>query len=175
MEEAFLLDGVAEAIKSGMIMESSLIDRVLAKDYGKVIERCVSIKKSVVEADERDIGMRQLLNFGHTIGHGIEKLSSYRISHGRAVAMGMVVESKAAFKMGLTEYDASEYLTEVLTECGFDLNLPYSAEQLYKYAKNDKKISADSISMVIPESIGKCRLQKILLSDLERFIQLGIK
>ena len=72
MEEAFLLDGVAEAIKSGMIMESSLIDRVLAKDYGKVIERCVSIKKSVVEADERDIGMRQLLNFGHTIGHGIE-------------------------------------------------------------------------------------------------------
>lgn len=175
MEEAFLLDGVAEAIKSGMIMESSLIDRVLAKDYGKVIERCVSIKKSVVEADERDIGMRQLLNFGHTIGHGIEKLSSYRISHGRAVAMGMVVESKAAFKMGLTGYDASEYLTEVLTKCGFDLNLPYSAEQLYKYAKNDKKISADSISMVIPESIGKCRLQKILLSDLERFIQLGIK
>lgn len=140
MDEAFLLDGVAEAIKNGMIMESSLIDWVLAKDYGKVIERCVSIKKSVVEADERDTGMRQLLNFGHTIGHGIEKLSSYRISHGRAVAMGMAAESKAAFKMGLTSYDAGEYLTEILTKCGFDLDLPYSAEELYRYAKNDKKI-----------------------------------
>lgn len=175
MEEAFLLDGVAEAIKSGMIMESSLIDWVLSKDYGKVIARCVSIKKSVVEADERDTGMRQLLNFGHTIGHGIEKLSSYRISHGRAVAIGMVVESKAAFKMGLTTYDASEYLAGVLTKCGFDLELPYSAQQLYKYAKNDKKISEDLISLVIPEAIGKCRLHKILLSDLEKFIQLGIE
>ena len=174
LDENMLLDGASEAIKSGMIMEKPLIDKVLKKDYGKVIERCVSIKKSVVEADERDTGMRQLLNFGHTIGHGIEKLSSYRISHGHAVALGMVAESRSAFRTGLTEFDASEFLSEILAQCGFDLTLPYTASELYKYAKNDKKIRGDSISMVIPESVGKCRLQKISLSELEKFIEAGL-
>ncbi len=174
LDEATLLDGASEAIKSGMIMEKPLIDKVLQKDYGKVIERCVSIKKSVVEADERDTGMRQLLNFGHTIGHGIEKLSSYRISHGHAVAMGMVAESRSAFRMGLTEFDAGDFLAETLTQCGFDLTLAYTASDLYKYAKNDKKIRGNSISMVIPEAVGKCRLQKISLSELEKFIEAGL-
>ena len=59
----------------------------------------------------------------------------------------------------------------VVYQCGFDLTLPYTASELYKYAKNDKKIRGDSISMVIPESVGKCRLQKISLSELEKFIE----
>ena len=168
-----LLDGIAEAVKCAMIMDSSMIERILKNDYGHVIERCVSIKKSIVEADERDTGVRQLLNFGHTIGHSIEKLSSYTTSHGLAVAKGMVFESKAAYRMNLTEYDASGFLQETLESLGFNLSIPYAVDELYKYALNDKKIRGDSIAMVIPEQKGKCRLHKISLDDLHTFIELG--
>jgi 3-dehydroquinate synthase len=173
LEEEELLDGVAEAVKSGMVAEKGLIDHVVSKDYSYVIERCVSIKKSIVEADERDTGMRQLLNFGHTIGHCIEKISSFSISHGHAVAKGMVAESKSAYRLGLTDTDTSGYLKETLENCGFDLSIPYDIDEMYYYALNDKKISGDSITVVVPESIGKCRLQKISLSELRRYIELG--
>jgi 3-dehydroquinate synthase len=175
LEPSELLNGAAEAIKSGMIMEANLIDRVLARDYEHVIVRCVSIKKSIVEADERDTGMRQLLNFGHTVGHGLEKLSAYKIPHGQAVARGMVVESQAAYRMGLTDFDAAPFLRETLEASGFDLSIHYSPDDILKYALNDKKISGDSIAMVIPEAIGKCRLQKIPLTDLGHFLELGLK
>ena len=167
------LNGAAEAVKCSMIMDSNLIDKVLSRDYGHVIERCVSIKKSIVEADERDTGVRQLLNFGHTIGHSIEKLSAYKTSHGLAVAKGMVYESRAAYRMRLTEYDASTFLTETLESVGFDLSIPYTTEELYQYALNDKKIRGDHIAMVIPEQKGKCRLHRISLTDLRTFIELG--
>lgn len=175
LPESELLNGVAEAIKSGMVAEQSLIDHVIKKDYAYVIERCVSIKKSIVEADERDTGMRQLLNFGHTIGHSIEKLSSFSIAHGHAVAKGMVVEARAAYKMGLTDTDISKFLSDTLSSCGFDLSVPFPVDDLYHYALNDKKISGDTIAMVVPETIGKCRLHKISLSQLRNFIQLGIE
>lgn len=169
-----LLDGVAEAVKCAVISEASLIPRIQAGDYEYVIERCVSIKKSVVEADERDTGLRQLLNFGHTVGHGIEKLSAFSVSHGQAVAKGLIVESRAAYRMGLTEADIAPELSALFEGLGFDLSIGYSADELYHYALMDKKISGDKISMVIPDSIGKCRLQKISLSELKRFVELGL-
>ena len=174
LPEEELLDGIAEAVKSAMVAEDSLFSRILENDYEYVIGRCVSIKKSIVEADERDTGMRQLLNFGHTVGHGIEKLSEYSISHGHAVAKGMVIEARAAYKMGLTETDTSSYLIEILEKCGFDLSVPYTSDDIYPYAMNDKKINGDSITVVVPEAIGKCRLHKISLSELKTYLQLGL-
>ncbi|MEY8368287.1 3-dehydroquinate synthase [Anaerovoracaceae bacterium 42-11] len=170
-----LLDGVAEAVKCAIVAESSLIEHIKTQDYEYVIERCVSIKKSVVEADERDMGLRQILNFGHTIGHGLEKLSAFSIPHGKAIAKGMIVEAKAAFRQGLTSVDISGELTEILTDLGFDLSIDYPLEDLYRFALMDKKISGDKITMIIPESIGKCRLQKISLSELRKFIELGLQ
>lgn len=175
LPENKLMDGIAEAVKSAVVSEESLIPHILNNNYEYVIERCVSIKKSVVEADERDTGLRQLMNFGHTIGHGIEKLSSYSISHGQAVAKGMIVESRAAYKAGLTDVDISVPLEEIFTGMGFDLSIWYNTDELYHYALMDKKISRDKITMVIPESIGKCRLQKISLSELKTLIELGLE
>lgn len=174
LSEDELLDGVAEAVKSSMVAENTLISHILQNDYAYVIERCVSIKKSIVEADELDIGMRQLLNFGHTIGHCIEKNSSFSVSHGHAVAKGMVAEAKAAYKMGLTANDISIFLTETLEKCGFDLTIPYNVDEMYHYALNDKKINGDNITIVVPDSVGKCRLHKLALSELHKYIELGI-
>jgi len=169
------LDGLAEAVKSAVVSDASLLNYIKSGDYEYVIERCISIKKSFVEADERDYGLRQILGFGHTVGHGLEKLSSYQIPHGQAVAAGMVVEARAAYKMGLTHTDLSGELADILTSLGFDLHIKYSAEEIYHYALMDKKINGDHITMIIPDAIGKCRLQKISLSDLLKFLKIGLQ
>lgn len=169
------LDGLAEAVKSAVVSDERLLNHIKLRDFEYVIERCISIKKSFVEADERDYGLRQILGFGHTVGHGLEKLSSYTIPHGEAVAAGMVVEARAAYKMGLTQTDISKELTEILTSLGFHLDIKYSAAEIYHYALMDKKISGDHITMIIPDAIGKCRLQKISLSDLLRFLEEGLQ
>lgn len=170
-----IMEGTAEAVKSAVIAEASLIPHIVNNDFEYVIERCVSIKKSIVEADERDNGLRQLLNFGHTIAHGIEKLSAYSITHGQAVAKGMLIESRAVYKMGLTDTDISPELENILKTLGFNLSVGYNADELYRFALMDKKISDEKITMVIPESIGKCRLQKISLSELKKLIELGLE
>lgn len=169
-----MLEGVAEAVKSAVVAESTLIPHIQNGDYEYVIERCVSIKKSVVEVDERDQGLRQLLNFGHTVGHSIEKLSSFYVPHGQAVAKGMVAECKGAFALGLTDTDISGELSEILMGLGFDLSISYSPEDIYQYALMDKKISGDKITMVIPETMGRCRLQKLSLSELKAFIEAAV-
>ena len=169
------LDGLAEAVKSAVVSDERLLEHIKSGDYEYVIERCVSIKKSFVEADERDYGLRQILGFGHTVGHGLEKLSAYRIPHGQAVAAGMVTEARAAYKMGLTKVDLSGALSDILIDLGFDLKIKYSAEEIYHYALMDKKINENFITMIIPDAIGKCRLQKISLSDLLRFIKAGLE
>lgn len=172
---AKLMDGIAEAVKCAAVSEESLLPHIRKKDYEYVIERCVSIKKSIVEADERDTGLRQILNFGHTVGHGIEKLSSFSVSHGQAVAKGLIVEARAAYRFGLAPVDIASPLQDILAEMGFDLSVDYSPEEIYQYALMDKKIMGDKITMVIPESLGKCRLHKISLSELQKFIRLGMK
>lgn len=168
------LDGLAEAVKSAVVSDGRLLDSIKSGDYEYVIERCISIKKSFVEVDERDYGLRQILGFGHTVGHGLEKLSSYTIPHGQAVAAGMVVEARGAYKMGLTQTDLSGELADILTDLGFNLQIKYSTDEIYHYALMDKKISGDQITMIIPDLIGKCRLQKISLSDLQKFIEIGL-
>lgn len=174
MPEAKRFDGLAEAVKSAVVSDASLLRYIQSGDYEYVIERCISIKKSVVEVDERDVGLRQLLGFGHTVGHGLEKLSSFAIPHGEAVATGMLIEARAAYKLGLTACDLSEELLPVLQELGFKLQQKYTADEIYHYALMDKKILGNQITMVIPEALGRCKLHKISLSDLRDFIAAGL-
>lgn len=175
LPELKIMDGIAEAIKHSVVSDASLMKHILEHDYNYVIERSISIKRSIVEADETSKGLRQLLNFGHTIAHGIEKVSSYSVSHGHAVAKGMVLEARSAYNSGLTDIDISKDLVEIFTSLGFDMSLDYTVEQLLPYALLDKKISNGVINMVIPESIGKCRLHKLYLNELEDFIASGLK
>ena len=86
----------------------------------------------------------------------------------------MVIESRAAYRLGLTSVDISGELADIFTKLDFNLSVDYSLEELYHFALMDKKISGDKITLVIPESIGKCRLQKISLSELRKFIELGL-
>lgn len=166
-----ILEGVAEAMKLGICFDSNLISKIIEQDYPYVIERAVSIKKSIVEADELDIGLRQMLNFGHTIGHCIEKASAYSIPHGLAVAKGMAAEARACAAMNLTTMDVYEKIASILIEAEFDLTIDFDSAELYRYALLDKKISHGKIAITVPDKVGQSHLEKISLSQLKMFFE----
>lgn len=169
-------DGCAEVIKYGVILDRPFFDKLKdpinkaenadGQKLDEAIARCVEIKRDVVNEDEFDRGLRGLLNFGHTLGHGIEKESNFTISHGAAVAKGMALAVKLALHMGLCEKACADELIALLDSYGFDLTCPYSAEQLYEASLSDKKRAGDNISLVLPEKIGKCVLHKMPCTDL---------
>lgn len=174
LPESHLMDGLVEALKSAVVSDSSLVNQVVDRNYDYIIERSLSIKKTLVEVDEKDEGLRQLLYFGHTLGHGIEKLSAYNLSHGASVAKGMVGEAKASFAMGYTGMDISKELAAVLEGMGYDTSLPYDSKELYRHSLVDKKIREGSINLIIPNVIGKCSTKRVSLLELEKFVRAAV-
>lgn len=162
LDPAVLRDGFAEVIKYGIILDSNLFQTVATPgsfDLTKVIARCIEIKRGVVEQDEFDKGLRGLLNFGHTFGHAIEKLSGFTITHGSAVARGMIIAAKVAKIYGFTDYTV--IITKVVNDYGFETVCPYSADELYSVILSDKKRSGADITLVLPKEIGACTLEKM--------------
>ena len=162
LDPSVLRDGFAEVIKYGIILDSKLFNTVSKPDsfdLKEVIARCIEIKRDVVEADEFDKGMRGLLNFGHTFGHAIEKLSGFTITHGSAVARGMIIAAKVAKVYGFTDY--TDVITNVVKDYGFETGCPFRADELYSVILSDKKRSGADITLVLPKQIGACTLEKM--------------
>ena len=175
-----LADGMAEAVKTGVIGDRELFELLRRPALGpgemeEAIARCVQLKRRLVERDERDHGDRQLLNLGHTMGHGIEKLSGYRISHGRAVAIGLAAMARAAWRAGLSAEDNADAIREALERRGLDISCPYGAAPLAEAALSDKKRSGGSITVVIPRKIGESTLHTMRVEELEGLFALGLE
>lgn len=173
-----LADGVAEVIKYGVLGDEDMFE--LLKD-GKwhaemlsVIETCVRAKAKLVEEDERDTGSRQLLNLGHTLGHAIEKCSRYQISHGHAVAIGMVYAARLAAKSSLCESDVCDRIEKCLLANQLPVCAPYSAEELCSVALSDKKRTGSTMTFVLPERIGQCRLVRMDVVELPSIVEKAI-
>ncbi|MDO4869770.1 MAG: 3-dehydroquinate synthase [Bacillota bacterium] len=162
--------GMGEVIKYGMLAEAGLLDQVPQtsdrESMERLIETCVSIKRDIVQQDEFESGCRKLLNFGHTIGHAVEKVSGYSLLHGEAVAIGMVSMTKAALRMGLCSEETLEILTKTVSCAGLPVSAEYDKDALFDAIKSDKKAAGDGIDIVLPEGIGKCRIQRISFSDM---------
>jgi 3-dehydroquinate synthase len=171
-------DGVSEAVKYGMIGSATLFDSLSRGvglcDVEDVIAQCVVMKAAFVEDDEYDVGLRQMLNFGHTLGHAIEAQSDYTIPHGHAVAIGMVVFSRAAYKSGLCGEDIAPALIAALERNGLPVSCAFNASALAEAATADKKRRGGNITLVLPERIGRCFLHKLPMADLEGFIAGGL-
>ena len=174
---ATFADGCAEVIKYGYIGNPALLERLqtpFAHDPAEVIAMCVSDKRDVVEADERDNGLRQLLNLGHTAGHAIEACSNLSISHGSAVAIGMLLMARAAACKGLCTPDTPAHVEALLKAYHLPTVCPYSAEELACVALSDKKRKGDSLTLVLPERIGKSRRYRIAVDELADFLAAGL-
>ena len=163
-------NGMAEVIKYGVIFDKDLFDKVqggdVKSDIEKIIARCVELKRDVVAKDEFDNGERQLLNFGHTMAHSIEKCSNFEIAHGSAVAIGMVVAAKASAKLGWSAEDCTEAIIEANKNNSLPVECNFTAKDLADAALSDKKRTGGTINFVVPEVMGRCVLKKIPVETL---------
>ncbi len=171
-------DGCAEVIKYGYIDDPELLSLLQADfsaDPERIIARCVADKRNVVEEDEHDTGRRQLLNLGHTAGHAVEACSNFEISHGSAVAIGMVLMARAAVKTGLCDAQVLPHMKDLLARYHLPTSCPFTAKQLAAVAMGDKKRAGKRITLVLPQSLGKSVLYPIPVEDLEAFFAKGLE
>ena len=171
-------DGMAETLKHGLIADGGFYRFLMTGDVrgsmDEVVRRNVEIKAAVVGEDEKERGKRKLLNFGHTLGHAIEKCSGYTVAHGRAVAVGMVLASRAAERLG---YSPAGTLEAVRGACRrFDLptECPYTASELYAAATGDKKRDGGSIDVVVLKEIGRAETVRLDLEGLREFTEAAL-
>ena len=170
-------DGCAEVIKYSVINDRPFFELLkggIRENLEEVIARCVENKATVVEGDEFDRGSRQLLNLGHTVGHAIELCSCLSISHGSAVAMGMVIVTRAAVALGLCPDSDLSDLIAMLHGEHLPTDCEFSAAQLADAALSDKKRMGKVITLVVPFGIGDSRLYPISVDSLAEWIRKGL-
>ena len=162
--------GSAEVLKTAIFFDPELFahlrEKTLNFDREYTISRCVAWKRDIVCADEFDRGERQLLNLGHTVGHGIELLSDYCIPHGYAVAAGCCILARS-----LSE--EAEQIVGAFADFGLPVDSCFSPKALAGAALSDKKRAGDTLTLVVPVKVGQCKLQKIPMSELESIIEAG--
>ena len=171
-------DGSAEVIKYGILYDPKLFSHLQEKglnfDRKAVITRCVELKRDVVAEDEFDTGARMRLNLGHTIGHGVEARSNFTISHGKAVAIGMAIVTRAGCNAHICEADTMLSVLSALEKFGLPCSCDFSAEELYYAALSDKKRSGGSVNLIIPEKIGSCIIHPTPVEEIRSFIEAGL-
>jgi 3-dehydroquinate synthase len=162
-----LASGLAEAVKTAVIADEGLFAWLEAEAKAlrapdldlltELIECAIAIKAKVVEEDPQEVGRREVLNFGHTIGHALEALGGYAVLHGEAVAAGMRIEARLGELMEITQIGTAERLAALLTTCGLDRSVEeeYSADQLLEAARSDKKVRKSAIRCVLLRRIGE--------------------
>ncbi len=164
------LGGLAEVIKYGVIRDAAFFafleqerDAILALQpaiLSEMISTCCRIKAEVVARDEREGGLRKILNYGHTIGHAVEAASSFRIIHGFAVAIGMVAAAKLASMKGFLAEPELERIVSLISAYGLPVAVPEDLDRsvIKNYLKTDKKALAGRINYILPDAIGNTRI-----------------
>jgi 3-dehydroquinate synthase len=165
LPKADYVSGLAEIIKAGFIAESQILRLVRADPHGatvphgphtrELVERAINVKATVVAADLRESGLRETLNYGHTLGHAIEKLERYTFRHGDAVAIGMVFAAEVAHLAGHLSADDVALHKRLLADVGLPVSYPRSAwPELRATMSLDKKTRGARLRMVILDGVG---------------------
>jgi 3-dehydroquinate synthase len=161
-----LSNGLAEIIKHGAILDGEFfdyleenIDKIKSLDdqiLERVVSRSAEIKAGVVEKDELDLGLRNILNYGHTLGHAIESVSELKVWHGEAVAIGMLAEARISSKMGIFDRNDLKRLKDVIEKAGLPTDIPnLDVAELVRFMEHDKKIVQGKVRFVLPRTIGE--------------------
>lgn len=177
LDKRELRAGLAEVIKYGVIRDSRLfkylddhMNEIKALDREAllhIIKKSCSIKASVVEADEKESGLRAILNFGHTFGHAVEAVTGYKeYKHGEAVAIGMLYATGLSNKMGFCNAQVVEDVRSLIKKAGLPYNPPLLPGKRYiKAMEVDKKMAGGYLNFVLVEKIGKVRIEKVRFQD----------
>lgn len=175
LPDRFIADGMAEVIKYGCIKDAAFFENLETEDalshIDGVIETCVSIKRDVVSRDEREAGERMLLNFGHTLGHAIEKIYNFTgITHGMAVAIGMVLIARAGEAHGVTAPGTADRIKSLCEKYQLPTADRAGFAEMAQAAQGDKKTAGSRINLVLLKTIGESFILQLPLEELETFI-----
>ena len=169
--------GMAEVVKYGMIADRDFLQRLLdvplEEQLVDIIADCVTMKRDVVARDEFETGERRLLNFGHTAGHAIEISRSFSVSHGDAVSIGMAVMTRAAVARGICGAETLDMLLAALKKYGLPTETDCSVEELSAAALADKKLSSGKLHIIVPEAVGRCRVEPIPAEEFACWLKEG--
>ncbi len=158
--------GLAEAVKHGAVLDEDYLDAIVASadelldggasEMESVVRRSVELKARVVSEDEREGGLRQILNFGHTIGHALEAESGYSLGHGSAVAVGMVLEARIGERMGRTRLGTADRIEAALETCALPTSVPSDLDPAAVVSRTlaDKKTRAGKPTYVVLTCVG---------------------
>jgi len=178
LPEDILRDGCAEVLKYGILGDRELFDHLLEKGLGfdreYVIYRSVSMKRDYVCADEFDTGLRRKLNLGHTLGHAVEKLSDFSLSHGKSVAIGTAAVARAAAAEGLCSGECAREIEAGLEGLGLPIRCSDSMEALMPVMLSDKKREGSIVNVIVPERIGFCGIAPMDAGRLKEFFSKGL-
>ena len=165
LSEEELANGLAEVIKSAAIRDGrffSFLEENMEKiksfnvnSLEEIVFQAVSIKATVVAEDELDMGLRHILNYGHTIGHAVEAVSDFRIKHGNAVAIGMVAAARLSHRLGMLGEGEVKKLRQLVTRAGLPAEIPdLGIEEIMQAMQHDKKVREGRVEFVLLKSIG---------------------
>lgn len=169
--------GLGEVIKYACIDDLNLFETLEKEsleslNWSDIVWTCLSIKKAYVEADEKELGLRKHLNFGHTLGHALEKHDDYRgLNHGEAVVEGIVFASKLSEKKDLLNIKALERILELIKRYDYNTDHEYSSKVLCDLLKNDKKNVDQGIDFILLEAIGKSKIVRLGHGMLQDYVR----
>ena len=159
LDDRLVAEGLAEAVKMGLTSDEKLFELFeygnITDSMDEIIIRSLMIKKSVVEQDEKELGLRKILNFGHTIGHGIESVSG--MYHGECVAVGMIPMVGESLR---------GRLVSILTKLGLPTSADVDADAVYNAMLHDKKSEGDSVTVVTVPEVDSFEMAKISFKEL---------
>jgi 3-dehydroquinate synthase len=162
LPESEFRNGMAEVIKYGAIRDVELFEIVERNPFPKaelwdeIITRCVAIKAEIVEQDEKDQGLRNILNFGHTVGHAIETVSNYKIKHGQGVAIGMVAAASISEQGGFCSKEVVSRIKRAVSGAGLPEKIPHlDVQKIIQAMQHDKKKTDGQVRFILLKSIGE--------------------
>ena len=177
LPEDVFRDGCAEVIKYAVLGNEPFFDELSRipphAQLAHIIEVCVQMKRDIVAQDEFEGGLRQLLNLGHTFGHGIEACSGFAVSHGSAVAIGMAMIVRAAAAFGFCTAETRDAVLALLQQYHLPIVCEYPADAMLDAVLHDKKASGGAINLIVPTAIGQCVIRSTPIAELLDWLRAG--
>jgi 3-dehydroquinate synthetase len=169
------INGMAEVVKHGVIADPGLFEicgnRTNLEDLSGLVSRAMAVKVKFIEEDPYEQGIRAALNLGHTVGHGVELASGFKLRHGEAVAIGMVVEARMAEQVGLAEAGLADEIEAILKIVGLptEISPELDRNQIIAAMTRDKKKAGGAVKFALPAAIGDVSVG-IVIEDWSRMI-----
>lgn len=182
LEAEVFADGMGEVVKHAVLASPALFDELTERPVSQdasseylidVVSQNIDIKRDVVSTDERERGLRQTLNLGHTLGHAIEAANGYTLGHGHCVAAGLCCMARAAEELGWSEPGLAQKIEHCTAAQGLPTTTDISLDEILRQATHDKKRHGSTINVVVPMRIGSAQIRTVTLDEMRTLVELG--